>query len=294
MNVIRAEVLGMCFGVRDALKVIDKVVDPAEVTIFGQLVHNEQVVHNLTDRGFSMIHETDRVALPESSTVLITAHGISDRERSRLSAAGKRLIDTTCPLVTRVHQAARRLHDDGDFVLVIGRRGHVEVRGIIEDLDRFEVVESAEDVRVYNESRLGIVSQTTVPSEHAARVLDAIQTRNPDATIRFVDTVCQPTKDHQKSLERLLNRVDAVVVVGGRNSNNTKELVTLCQNRGVPALHLQSAQDIDPAWFVGFETVGLTAGTSTLDTTIHSIEQALQRLTPVGATSRIVSEPSVV
>ena len=275
MNVIRAEVLGMCFGVRDALKVIDAVGEPAGVTIHGQLVHNEEVLSRLGGQGFAMSGEDDRRNLPDRPVVLITAHGISDRERARLTAAGKQLIDTTCPLVTRVHQAAQRLRDDGDFVIVIGRRGHVEVQGIVEDLPDHAVVGSVEEVARYPSSRLGIVCQTTVPAEQAARIRKEIEVQNPDASIRFVDTVCHPTKDHQRSLERLLDRVDAVVVVGGRNSNNTRELVALCRDRGRPALHVQSAADLDPDWFLGYQTVGLTAGTSTLDSTIEAIYEAL-------------------
>jgi 4-hydroxy-3-methylbut-2-enyl diphosphate reductase len=103
----------------------------------------------------------------------------------------------------------------------------------------------------------------------------AVAERNPDADIRFVDTVCHPTKDHQKALETLLEQVEAMVVVGGRNSNNTRELVARCEERGVPAFHIQSAADLEPAWFVGVETVGLTAGTSTLDATIDEVYEAL-------------------
>ena len=121
-----------------------------------------------------------------------------------------------------------------------------------------------------------------MPSGHAAAVREAIAARNPGAEIKFIDTVCLPTKEHQRSLERLLGQVEAMVVVGGRNSNNTRELVARCEERGIPVLHVQSAADLDPEWFRGFETVGLTAGTSTLDRTIDDVYQALVRL-PVGA-----------
>ncbi len=278
MNVIRAEVLGMCFGVRDALKVIETVGEPAGVTIHGQLVHNEEVLSRLGAQGFAMSSENDRQNLSDRSVVLITAHGISERERARLTTAGKRLIDTTCPLVARVHQAAQKLNDDGDFVIVIGRRGHVEVQGIVEDLPSHAVVESVEEVTHYPSRKIGIVCQTTVPTEHAARIREAIEAQNPLATIRFIDTICHPTKDHQRSLERLLDHVDAVVVVGGRHSNNTRELAALCRDRGRPALHVQSAADLDADWFLGYQTIGLTAGTSTLDTTIEEVYQALLRI----------------
>jgi 4-hydroxy-3-methylbut-2-enyl diphosphate reductase len=170
------------------------------------------------------------------------------------------------------------LRDEGYHVLIIGRKGHVEVRGIVEDLPSVDVIESEADVASFPHDRLGIICQTTTPERLAKSVRRAIEERNPHAEIRFVDTVCLPTKDHQRALERLLDRVEAMVVVGGRNSNNTKELVSLCRERGVPAFHVQDATELDPAWFAPFETVGLTAGTSTLDSTVEEVERALSRM----------------
>jgi 4-hydroxy-3-methylbut-2-enyl diphosphate reductase len=286
MRVIRADVLGMCFGVRDALEVIEGIADPRSVTIHGQLVHNEIVHSRLESQGFAVSDELGRgTKLPETPLVLITAHGISDKERERLEAAGKQLVDTTCPLVTRVHHAARSLEREGYHVLVIGRRGHVEVRGIVEDLDNYDVVESADQVKVYSSSRLGIVCQTTATDRHVAAIRIAIAARNPHAEIKFIDTVCLPTKEHQRALERLLARVDAVVVVGGRNSNNTRELVERSRESGKPVVHVQSATDLDPDWFQDFDVVGLTAGTSTLAETIDGVHRALLR---IGADARIV------
>ncbi len=141
-----------------------------------------------------------------------------------------------------------------------------------------DVIGSESEVATYPHARLGVVCQTTTPERLVKAVRRAIEERNPHAEIRFVNTVCLPTKDHQRALERLLDRVEAMVVVGGRNSNNTKELVALCGERGVPALHVQDATEVDPAWLAPFETVGLTAGTSTLDSTIDQVEQALLRI----------------
>lgn len=278
MRIIRSDVMGMCFGVRDALAILDGIDTPQDVTIHGELVHNEVVLYQLGVRGFQQSSEQRRDALPSTSTVLVTAHGISDAERSRLERAGKRLVDTTCPLVERVHRAARALHDQGYHVVVIGKPGHVEVRGIVEDLERFDVVGTTQDARRIEASRIGIVCQTTMPPAKAKLVLDAIQAKNPRAEVRFVDTVCRPTKEHQRALDRLLEQVEAVVVVGGSNSNNTRELAVTCRERGIPALHVQGAYDLDPAWFAGIEVVGLTAGTSTLDATIAEVEAALVKI----------------
>ena len=241
MRVIRADAMGLCFGVRDALEAIESIADPRDVTIYGELVHNEAVLVQLDTRGFHRTPELVREQTPETSNVLITAHGISDRERRRLQGADKILIDTTCPLVRRVHLAAQSLASKGYHVLVIGRPGHVEVRGIIEDLESFDIVGSLADVR-------------------------------------FVNTVCEPTRERQSAVERLCRQVDVVVVVGGANSNNTRQLVALCERLGTRAHHVQSAEGLNPAWFAGCTSVGLTAGTSTLDETVEAVYQRLRRL----------------
>lgn len=278
MNVIRADALGLCFGVRDALAIAEAVPQPSLVTIHGELVHNETVLVQLQSRGFAVAAEHDRQRLPETPSVLVTAHGISDVERRRLESAGKQVIDTTCPLVRRVHHAARSLAEDGFHILVIGRPGHVEVQGIIEDLPCCDVIADASAVSAYPHSRLGVVCQTTTPPRLVEPIVAAIRIHNPRAEIRVADTICLPTRERQQAVLRLLTRVDAVVVVGGRNSNNTLELVSLCRERGVPARHIQSAQDLVPAWFAGCRTVGLTAGTSTLDETIDEVHVALCRM----------------
>jgi 4-hydroxy-3-methylbut-2-en-1-yl diphosphate reductase len=276
MRVIRADVLGMCFGVRDSLEVIDAIDEPRTVTIHGQLVHNEIVQTQLESRGFAIEGEAKRKnSLPATRAVLITAHGISDRERKRLESAGKQILDTTCPLVKRVHLAARDLHAEGYHVLVIGRRGHVEVEGVTDDLEHFDVVESVDEVKSYPYPRLGIVCQTTVTELNVASIREAVAARNPGAEIKFIDTVCQPTKEHQRALERLLDRVAAVVVVGGLNSNTTRQLAARARERDKPAFHVRSASDLDPAWFKDFAIVGLTAGTSTLSQTIDEVHRAL-------------------
>ena len=278
MKVIRANVLGMCFGVRDALEIIDEVDRPRAVTIHGELVHNETVLDRLHERGFRMVSEKQRRKLPMTDTVLITAHGLSQTERQRLERAGKKLIDTTCPLVMRAHDAAQNLQREGRHVLVIGRRGHVEVQGIIEDLLSFDVIQGPEEVKRYSSRRLGVMCQTTAPARLVEAVRATLARLNPDADIRFIDTVCHSTKDHQKALERLLDQVEAVVVVGGQNSNNTRELVACCRDRGMATFHVQSAAELQPEWFAGFDTVGLTAGTSTLDETIAKVHEMLEAM----------------
>jgi 4-hydroxy-3-methylbut-2-enyl diphosphate reductase len=278
MKIIRASQMGMCFGVRDALRATHTVTDPAQVTIHGELVHNSEVSAVLAGRGFRQSAENDRQRLPETPLVLITAHGISEVERHRLKAANKQLIDTTCPLVRRAHDAASKLQADGRHVLVIGKCGHVEVQGIVEDLQSYDVIGSADEVKHYESQRLGIVCQTTVAPDVADAIYARIRLLNPQADIHIVETICEPTRLRQSAMLDLLTRVDAVVVVGGRNSNNTRQLVRLCEENSVRALHVERAGQLDPAWFADVQTVGLTAGTSTPDTTIDEVHEALARI----------------
>jgi 4-hydroxy-3-methylbut-2-enyl diphosphate reductase len=276
MEVIRAEAMGLCFGVRQALECVAAVGDPTAVTVYGELVHNETVNRGLARRGFRRLDEQRRgQALPETPLVLITAHGISDSERARLHGAGLRLMDTTCPLVRRAHDAALGLQSEGCYVLVIGRRGHVEVQGLIGDLPRAEVVESAAEVRCYRQGKIGVLCQTTSSDALVRPVLEAVRARNPGSEVRFVDTVCRPTRERQQALDRLLPLVDALVVVGGRNSRNTRELAESARARGVPAYRIECAAELHPVWFQDCRAVGLTAGTSALDETIEEVHRAL-------------------
>lgn len=286
MQVRRADAMGMCFGVRDALAVIDAVVDPAAVTIHGELVHNEQVQQELAARGFAQSPERGR-AVPQTPQVLVTAHGISDRERGRLQRAGRHLIDTTCPLVRRAHDAAQLLQREGRRVVVVGRRDHVEVRGIVEDLVDAIVVADEHEVASWSTRRLGVVCQTTTASERVDAVMAAIDRCNPDADVRLIDTVCNPTKARGAALEALLPEVDALVVVGGRASNNTLRLVERGRRHGVRTLHVQTEAELDVGWFEGVHQVGLTAGTSTPPDVIEAVHTWLVGL----ASGRRVGSP---
>jgi 4-hydroxy-3-methylbut-2-enyl diphosphate reductase len=274
MQVKRADAMGMCFGVRDALSAIEQVADPSVVTIHGELVHNGEVLQLLESRGFHQSHEDSR-QVPATPQVLITAHGVSNRERQKLRGAGKTLIDTTCPLVHKAHDAAQLLQADGRRVIVIGRPDHVEVRGIVEDLDDAVVVQSVQNVVRWSERRIGVVCQTTTPSERVDEIMLAIRRENGHADIRLIDTVCNPTKARGAALEALMPQIDALVVVGGRESNNTRQLVVRGQQRGIATVHIENEGELDPDWFDGRQVVGLTAGTSTLPATIDAVYERL-------------------
>ena len=276
MIVLRAAAMGMCFGVRDALALVQSIGNPNDVTIYGELVHNEEVNRNLAARGFQTLTEADRRNAVQTPSVLITAHGISDRERRALELSGKSLIDTTCPLVKRVHETAQRLHTEGWFILVAGKANHVEVLGITGDLERYAVIESEDNLPPMDAPRIAIVCQTTLQPERAKNIFSAVQAAHPQSDVRLFDTICRPTRERQEAALSLLKQVDALVVVGGRHSNNTLHLVKLAADRNIPVRHIQSATELDASWFAGFQRIGLTAGTSTPEAVIESVYQTLQ------------------
>ncbi|MCA9094312.1 MAG: 4-hydroxy-3-methylbut-2-enyl diphosphate reductase [Planctomycetaceae bacterium] len=287
MQIILSTPAGICFGVRDALQILDSIPDPSSVAIYGELVHNDIVLHQLETQGFHNISETNRPELPSSERIVITAHGISDRRRDELLAAGKTLIDTTCPLVARLHRNALDLAHSGNFVVIIGRPNHVEILGLTGDLESFAVVPDIASVTAYPTAKIGIIAQTTFPSDEAAAIRAQIEITNPTAEITWIDTICQPTKDRQQALHDLLDQVEAVVVVGGRRSHNTLRLVELCRQRGRGVQHVERADELNSDWFDDYDTVGLTAGTSTLPETLHQVHTRLLAIAKSRAHSQI-------
>lgn len=280
-QIIRATHLGFCFGVRDALEAASQVAQPDQASVYGELVHNSDVTNSLKERRFELLAETERDVVPDRPLVMVTAHGISQTRRRLLLDSGKELIDTTCPLVQRVHDAATRLADRGYFVVVIGNANHVEVLGVVEDLPpgSWDVVSDPADVAAYDAARIGIVCQSTMPEELATRCRDRVAECNPGASVRWVNTICRPTRQRQAAVDSLCEQVEVVIVVGGANSNNTRRLVQRCESLGRPAHHVQSAADIQPEWLAGRARIGLTAGTSTPDATIDAVETRLRELT---------------
>src|SRR5690606_30369703 len=174
MRIIRARAMGMCFGVKDAIAVTATVPDPTRVTIHGELVHNEVVNAELAARGFSSTSEVGR-SIPATPAVMITAHGVSNREREALASAGKQVIDTTCPLVRRAHDTALQLAAEGWHVIVAGKRNHVEVIGLTGDLDNYTIVETPDQAAPLPDRRLGIICQTTLQPVMANAITEAVR-----------------------------------------------------------------------------------------------------------------------
>jgi 4-hydroxy-3-methylbut-2-enyl diphosphate reductase len=276
MRILRAAHLGMCFGVRDAIALAQRQAAAGPLTVLGDLVHNETVLADLRSRGIRMERDATQVA---TSTVMITAHGASDATLERVRSRGLEVIEATCPLVHYAHRAVKELVGAGFHPVIIGQRDHVEVRGLTGDLAECDIVlTEAEVAAVRERPRFGVAAQTTQPVARVRRLVEVLRARFPRSEVRFVDTVCQPTKQRQAAAEELARQCDVVIVIGGAHSNNTRELVATCARLCPRVHHVQGPGDLRPAWFAGAETVGLTAGTSTPDATIDAVERAVWRL----------------
>ncbi|PYV39892.1 MAG: 4-hydroxy-3-methylbut-2-enyl diphosphate reductase [Acidobacteria bacterium] len=217
--------------------------------------------------------------------VMVTAHGASQRTMNLARARGLNVLEATCPLVHVAHRSLTVLWRAGYHPVVIGKRNHVEVRGLTEDLEEFDVVLSEADVNGLKERpRFGVVAQTTQPIVKVRHLVTLIQQRFPRSEVRFSDTVCQPTKQRQAAAMEVAQRSDAVVVIGGAGSNNTRELVVTCSQYCRRVFHVQEADQLRPEWFVEAQTVGITAGTSTPERVIDEVEQWLRQC-PVPSSS---------
>lgn len=273
MRILRAEHFGMCFGVRDAIALALDQSRAQPLTILGDLVHNETVLAELRASG---IRIAQNVGAVETSSVMITAHGASEVARNRARARGLEVLEATCPLVHAAHRAVAKLVREGYHPVIIGKRDHVEVRGMTEDLQSFDVLlTEAEVFELEEHSRFGVAAQTTQPIERVRHLVGLLRWRFPNSDVRFVDTVCQPTKQRQHAATELAQQSDVVVVIGGAHSNNTHELVKTCLKHCARVYHVQTADDLKSDWFIGANTVGITAGTSTPDAVVDSVERML-------------------
>ena len=276
MKIIRAEHLGMCFGVRDAIALAMKESEKNPLTILGELVHNDTVLGALHEKGIQI---ESQLAQVETTTVMITAHGASDRTLRQVQSRGHNVVEATCPLVHFAHRSLAGLMRQGYYPIIIGKRDHVEVRGLTGDLDAYAVVLSETDVmNLAEQPRIGVVAQTTQPIDKVRQLVGFIRRRFPQSEVRFIDTVCQPTKQRQTAAVDLAEQSDVVIVIGGTHSNNTRELVATCSRFCSRVHHVPTAADLQAEWLWNAETVGITAGTSTPDEVIHSVEQRIQEL----------------
>src|SRR5712672_3019168 len=276
MRILRAAHLGMCFGVRDAIALALEHADAGPLTILGDLVHNPTVLGALEAKGIAVAQDVAHVKTP---TVMVTAHGTSERNLARTRALGLTVVEATCPLVRVAHRAVAALARDGYHVVIIGQRDHVEVRGLTGDLDHFDVVLDEDGVLALEEHpRIGIAAQTTQSIEKVRHLVASIRRRFPRSDVHFLDTVCKPTKERQHAAVELARASDVVIVVGGETSNNTRELVKTCGRYCSRVHHVQTEADLSPEWLREADTVGITAGTSTPDEVIDRVVGRIRTL----------------
>jgi len=281
MKVSLANALGTCFGVQDAINLAMTPDFGADLTIVGQLVHNPQVNESLKKNGVSLVNDIDAMDQIKTKKVMITAHGAAATTKKKLSDAGHTVFDASCPLVMRVHKTIKSMVQKDYFPVVIGQQDHVEVKGIVGDLEDFLVINNVSDLEKIEQAgkrRLGIVSQTTLQVEKAEHLVSKIRNLECVDEVYFVNTICQPTRDRQIAVRDLAAQVDIMIVIGGYNSSNTKKLVQVCEEKNIQAYHIESFSQLEGDWFHNKNHVGITAGTSTPEYVINEVHEAILKI----------------
>lgn len=212
---------------------------------------------------------------------MITAHGAADKTKKKLEEAGLVVYDASCPLVMRVHKTIKTMVQKGYFPVVIGQENHVEVKGIVGDLEDYIVINNETDLNKListGKTKFGIVSQTTQQVDRVELLVKKIRAMDVVKEVHFVNTICQPTRDRQIAVRDLADQVDLMIVIGGYNSSNTKKLVQVCDEKEVDVHHIESSSQLERKWFVGKNHVGITAGTSTPEHVINKVHQAILKI----------------
>ncbi len=267
---------GVCYGVERALELAHRAGADAlpPVHTLGPLIHNPRVVNELEEAGVQMANRLEDIP---AGTVIIRAHGVAPAVEDEARERGLSVLDATCPYVKKVHVAAERLRAAGYQVIVVGEAGHAEVEGIMGHAGEGAVVVSGrEDLDGLKLApKVGVVVQTTQTDERLAAVVSALLPRTRE--VRVVNTICKATHERQESAAELAARADVMVVIGGRNSGNTRRLAQICAAACPRTYHIESADEIDPSWFVDTELVGVTAGASTPERHIREVIDRIGR-----------------
>ncbi len=279
MEIVKADLFGFCFGVRRAVDIVeDKLEEHEKIDTLGPIVHNPNVVEDLSNEGAEVVNSLDNV---DTSSVVITAHGAGRDIHSEIENKGLDLIDTTCPIVKKAQETAEDLVNKGYQVVIYGENDHTEVRNILGWLDGkgVAILDPKEEVPIA-EGKVALLSQTTKGKKYffdfAADFLRA--NRNSLEDVKIVDTTCGETRRRYEAAERLAERVELILVVGGKNSANTRKLAEVAGNTGIETHHIKDETEIEPEWVEGVDKVGITAGASTPQSAVSSVEETLQEL----------------
>ncbi len=286
MEVKMANPRGFCAGVDRAIAIVDRALDVFGAPIFvrHEVVHNKFVVDSLRQRGAIFVDELHEI--PDHSIVIFSAHGVSQAVRTQATERGLRVFDATCPLVTKVHMEVSRYSREGRECVLIGHAGHPEVEGTMGQYDdraggAIYLVEDeaqAAALQVSDPGRLAYVTQTTLSMDDTARVIDILRRRFPHINGPRKDDICYATQNRQDAVKQLAGNCDLVLVVGSPNSSNSNRLRELAERLQTEAHLIDSAQDIDPAWLRGKQSVGVTAGASAPESLVQQVVEGLYAL----------------
>jgi len=283
-DVLLAEPRGFCAGVDRAIDIVERALAKfgAPVYVRHEIVHNTYVVNDLKAKGAIFIE--DLAEVPPGAVLVFSAHGVSQAVRREAAERGFSIFDATCPLVTKVHVEVAKLAKEGYEFVMIGHKGHPEVEGTMGQLsDGIYLVEDVADVervQVRNPARLAVVTQTTLSVDDAAQILAAVKRRFPQVREPKKQDICYATQNRQDAVKVMAPQVDVVVVVGSPTSSNSNRLRELAERLGTPAYMIDSADDLQPAWFAKGHRVGLTAGASAPEVLV---QQVIARLREFGA-----------
>lgn len=286
MQIKLANPRGFCAGVDRAIDIVNRALDVygAPIYVRHEVVHNKFVVHSLRERGAVFVDELDDV--PNDVIVIFSAHGVSQAVRSEADRRGLKVFDATCPLVTKVHLEVINYAQEAWECVLIGHAGHPEVEGTMGQYDtsaggQMYLVESEADVAtlaVRNPARLAYVTQTTLSMDDTAKIISALRARFPQIVGPRKDDICYATQNRQDAVKQLALECDVVLVVGSPNSSNSNRLRELAERCGAQAYLIDGPQDINPAWFSGAKTVGMTAGASAPEVLVKDVILGLQAL----------------
>lgn len=281
-EILLASPRGFCAGVSYAVEIVELCLarHGAPVWVRHEIVHNRRVVEDLRAQGARFVD--DLADVPAGSLLVFSAHGVSPRVREEAAGRGLRVIDATCPLVTRVHRQVLRLANDGYEIVMIGHRGHVEVEGTMGHApDRMHLVETEEDVAalvVRDPARLAVVTQTTLSVDDTRSLLAALQARFPLLRLPEKDDICYATQNRQGAVKELARQCDRLLVIGSPTSSNARRLVEVSERAGCPAELVESADSLEDKTLAGAQRVGVTAGASTPEPLVQGVLERLRQL----------------
>lgn len=276
MHFIAASPTGLCFGVRRAIdKLEDALREHGSIYSLGSPIHNPQEVERLKGLGLGLIESTDD--LPQGAAVFVRAHGAARRDIEALQARASVVVDGTCPFVKTAQERAETLSNEGYKVVILGDSNHPEVRSILGYIDGESlVVASADEIIDEKFGRLGVLSQTTQRESSLAEIVAKLVLLTKE--IKVYNTICRATIERQGSIRRLAEQVNGIVVIGGKNSANTRKLVEIAESLGVPTTWIEHPDELEGGWLQGKQIIGVAAGGSTPDWLINDLTRKLQML----------------